>query len=307
MPELSDPLSLREGQQRNCSSDSNAAALQSKGIRTPGLEFPRTPLAGEPACVRVSPPAGTSAGVVPVPASSSASFGGGDSIQWSTPLLPISPEFTNHHEQQHHHHQQQQQRSVCCASLGAGTSGISSVLCPPDIRDEGGGDNVRHLRVPFTDAEAMDEAAMLHLLRGSSSSDDDGNDNDDDDEEDAVYMRQQQQPHMFDVATVLPTNLDVYHCAGGYWDLEGPRAATRRFLRRSTPSIASFTLTANGGSSSARVVGNGAATDAGIDSDDDDDLWEMNSSAYADSLDEAQVEWIEQQLHAKENPEGFFF
>ncbi|KAK7202050.1 hypothetical protein NESM_000273600 [Novymonas esmeraldas] len=39
---------------------------------------------------------------------------------------------------------------------------------------------------------------------------------------------------------------------------------------------------------------------------DGDDEWEMNSSAYADSLDEAQIQWIEEQLRATENPVGFF-
>ena len=39
---------------------------------------------------------------------------------------------------------------------------------------------------------------------------------------------------------------------------------------------------------------------------EDEEEWEMNSSAYADSLDEAQIQWIEEQLRATENPEGYF-
>ncbi|GET85645.1 hypothetical protein, conserved [Leishmania tarentolae] len=38
----------------------------------------------------------------------------------------------------------------------------------------------------------------------------------------------------------------------------------------------------------------------------EDDEWEINSSAYADSLDEAQIQWIEEQLRATENPAGYF-
>ncbi|AIN95363.1 hypothetical protein LPMP_040360 [Leishmania panamensis] len=38
----------------------------------------------------------------------------------------------------------------------------------------------------------------------------------------------------------------------------------------------------------------------------EDNEWEMNSSAYADSLDEAQIQWIEEQLRATENPAGYF-
>ncbi|KAG5487476.1 hypothetical protein LSCM1_07431 [Leishmania martiniquensis] len=45
---------------------------------------------------------------------------------------------------------------------------------------------------------------------------------------------------------------------------------------------------------------------AGYDMMGEDDEWEINSSAYADSLDEAQIQWIEEQLRATENPAGYF-
>lgn len=45
---------------------------------------------------------------------------------------------------------------------------------------------------------------------------------------------------------------------------------------------------------------------AAYDAGEDEEEWEMNSSAYADSLDEAQILWIEEQLKATENPVGFF-
>ncbi|KPI84179.1 hypothetical protein ABL78_6768 [Leptomonas seymouri] len=45
---------------------------------------------------------------------------------------------------------------------------------------------------------------------------------------------------------------------------------------------------------------------AAYDGAEDEEEWEVNSSAYADSLDEAQIQWIEEQLRATENPEGFF-
>ncbi|KAG5511636.1 hypothetical protein JKF63_07233 [Porcisia hertigi] len=48
------------------------------------------------------------------------------------------------------------------------------------------------------------------------------------------------------------------------------------------------------------------ADSAAYDMMGEDDEWEMNSSAYADSLDEAQIQWIEEQLRATENPAGYF-
>ncbi|CAC9441009.1 hypothetical protein conserved [Leishmania donovani] len=48
------------------------------------------------------------------------------------------------------------------------------------------------------------------------------------------------------------------------------------------------------------------ADGAAYDMMGEDDEWEMNSSAYADSLDEAQIQWIEEQLRATENPAGYF-
>ncbi|KAG5507872.1 hypothetical protein JIQ42_07163 [Leishmania sp. Namibia] len=48
------------------------------------------------------------------------------------------------------------------------------------------------------------------------------------------------------------------------------------------------------------------ADGAAYDMAGEDDEWEMNSSAYADSLDEAQIQWIEEQLRATENPAGYF-
>ncbi|CAC22692.1 conserved hypothetical protein [Leishmania major strain Friedlin] len=48
------------------------------------------------------------------------------------------------------------------------------------------------------------------------------------------------------------------------------------------------------------------AEGAAYDMMGEDDEWEMNSSAYADSLDEAQIQWIEEQLRATENPAGYF-
>lgn len=48
------------------------------------------------------------------------------------------------------------------------------------------------------------------------------------------------------------------------------------------------------------------ADGAAYDMMGEDDEWEINSSAYADSLDEAQIQWIEEQLRATENPAGYF-
>ncbi|ORC85443.1 uncharacterized protein TM35_000351870 [Trypanosoma theileri] len=315
IPELGDLTSLRDVQllqkESTGSIVTSSASVQQPGIRTTTLEFPRTPLARETPRLRLSVTLGACSGVAAVRSPSSSSIGvagvasacGGESQQRSTPLYPLSPSFPNH----------QQQRPVPTTGPSVTSNSSGSIVCPPDVKDDTGSDNVRHLRVPFTDAEAMDEAAMLHLLRGSSDS---SSGEEDDDDEDVVYMtQQQQQQQVFELATVLPTNFEVYHCAGGYWDLEGPRATTRRFLRRRPSSTASITINAHGAASSTCVPGNGVFTDragsAYADDDDDDDydddLWEMNSSAYADSLDEAQVEWIEEQLRAKENPEGFFF
>lgn len=58
-------------------------------------------------------------------------------------------------------------------------------------------------------------------------------------------------------------------------------------------------------------AGGGAPPFDFLDEDGDmtdyEQYWEINSSAYEqDSLDEAQAEWIEDQLRATENPEGFF-
>ncbi|ESL08278.1 hypothetical protein TRSC58_04021 [Trypanosoma rangeli SC58] len=274
----------------------------------PAPEFPRTPLASELTGVRLSITSGNVANATLLQVSSVASFGGGDSLQLSTPLPSPLPATTTMHMPQ-----VQQQQHVLHYAFRVGGSSSDTLFSPSDMREESLDNDVRHRRVPFTDAEAMDEAAMLHLLRGSSSSSsvayhDDG----DDDDDDAVCM--EQLPHLLtlDAAAALQTGLDADHYAGGFWDLEGPSAATRRFLHRGTSSTASLALTTrSSGGSPTGPLRNGAARcwsgANGFNNDGDDDLWEMNSSAYADSLDDAQVEWIEQQLRAKENPDDFFF
>ncbi|KAH9601775.1 hypothetical protein LSM04_007543 [Trypanosoma melophagium] len=313
LPELGDLASFRDAPlQKKESTGSivtSSASGQQQGIRATTMEFPRTPLARETPCLRLSIPLGASSGVAAIRSPSSSSLGAGaggvggvgESMQRPTPLYPLSPGCPNNY---------QQQRPVPTSGPSVASNSSGSVVHPADVKDDTCSDNIRHIRVPFTDAEAMDEAAMLHLLRGSSSDSSGGEE--DDDDEDVVYMTQQQQQQVFELATVLPTNFEVYHCAGGYWDLEGPRATTRRFIRQRTSSTASITVNAHSTASSACIPGNSVFTDRGgsvyADDDDyDDDLWEMNSSAYADSLDEAQVEWIEEQLRAKENPDGFFF
>ncbi|EAN89879.1 hypothetical protein C3747_124g84 [Trypanosoma cruzi] len=300
--ELGDLLSGQNAQQQELSSSGDVAVgcLQSQRVRTSGLEFPRTPLAIESAKVYVPTTIGSVAGGILPHASSAASFFGGDSLQLSSSLPPVSPSVSTRLQQRHVHH----------SSLNVAGGSSDTVFCLSDMKEENACDNVRHRRVPFTDAEAMDEAAMLHQLRGSSGSSSDVDD-DDDDDDDAVCMEQLQHLQTFDITTTLPKDVDVCHYAGGFWDLEGPSAQTRRFLLRGTSSTASLALTTHSSCGSpACNVENDVVRDCrggnGFN-DEDDDLWEMNSSAYADSLDDAQVEWIEQQLQAKENPDDFFF
>ncbi|RNF20267.1 uncharacterized protein Tco025E_03839 [Trypanosoma conorhini] len=289
---------------------------QPRPAHTPAPEFPRTPLASELTGVRLSTSSGNIAFVTVPHVSSTASFGGGDSLQMSTSLLSPSPAATTLHRPQQQ--QQQQQLHLLRNALRVGGSSSDTIFSPSDLREESFSDDVRHRRVPFTDAEAMDEAVMLHLLRGSSGSsssvadhdhNDDENDDDDDDDDDAVCVEQLQHLPTPDAAATLQTDLDANHYAGGFWDLEGPSAATRRFLHRVASSTASLALTTRSGRGSpAGPRERGAAgRRSGFNADSSDDLWEMNSSAYADSLDDAQVEWIEQQLRAKENPDDFFF
>ncbi|RNE97068.1 hypothetical protein TraAM80_09517 [Trypanosoma rangeli] len=276
--------------------------------RAPAPEFPRTPLASELTGVRLPTTSCNVASATLLHVSSVASFGGGDSLQLSTSLPSPLPAATTLYRPQ-----VQQQQHVLHYAFRVGGSSSDTLFSPSDMREGSLDNDVRHRRVPFTDAEAMDEAAMLHLLRGSSSSSSVAyHDDDDDDDDDAVCM--EQLPHLLtlDAAATLQTSLDAGHYAGGFWDLEGPSAATRRFLHRGASSTASLALTTqSSGGSPTGPLRNGATRrwsgGSGFNNDGDDDLWEMNSSAYADSLDDAQVEWIEQQLRAKENPDDFFF
>ncbi|EKF30323.1 hypothetical protein MOQ_005869 [Trypanosoma cruzi marinkellei] len=300
--ELGDLLLGQNTQQQELSSSGDVAVgrPQSQKARTSGLEFPRTPLVIESAGVYVPTTLGSVTGGILPHASSAASFFGGDSLQLSSSLPPVSPSVSTRFQQRHVHH----------SSFNVAGGSSDTVFCLSDMKDENACDNVRHRRVPFTDAEAMDEAAMLHQLRGSSGSSSEIDD-DDDDDDDAVCMEQLQHLQTFDITTTLPKDGDACHYAGGFWDLEGPSAQTRRFLLRGTSSTASLALTAqSSGGSPACNAENDVVRDyrggSGFDVEDDD-LWEMNSSAYADSLDDAQVEWIEQQLQAKENPDDFFF
>jgi hypothetical protein len=51
-----------------------------------------------------------------------------------------------------------------------------------------------------------------------------------------------------------------------------------------------------------------AADDAApVEEDADFSDWEDDSAAYEDSLDSEQLEWLEEQLQARDNPENFFF
>lgn len=279
---------------------------QGGGVWSTGLEFPLTPAAAEGVQVRLASPPTDSAGrVATVVTTSSVDLRGGDPLNYSAPLLPV---FLNTAK----HRQQQQQWASLYSSYNCGGSSNERDTHLPDDNGDNASDNIRHRRVAFTDAEAMDEDVMLDMLRCSSSSDD-VDDCNEDDEDDTVYMDHYQQQYMFDLAQAHSTDLDVYSCAGGYWDLRGPHAATRRFLHRGgNSSTASLTLTAlSDRASPIFVSGGGVVADRGGGGGEfydevNDDFWEMNSSAYTDSLDEVQVEWIEQQLHAKENPDGFF-
>ncbi|KPA75510.1 hypothetical protein ABB37_08407 [Leptomonas pyrrhocoris] len=100
---------------------------------------------------------------------------------------------------------------------------------------------------------------------------------------------------------------------GGYWYHSGSGAGTgaarlrfssdrrlHRTVSLSCASVASSTVSLL--DPKQPPAEQGAAAYDGVE----DEEWEVNSSAYADSLDEAQIQWIEEQLQATENPMGFF-
>lgn len=157
------------------------------------------------------------------------------------------------------------------------------------VEDSCEGDGIRHLRIPFTDAEAQDEAKMLHMLQMSEE------------EEDAASVGQEWQECIFGSSNAGASNVELFHCAGGYWDVNGPSVATRRLLRHRMPSSSSLNIDAQGDEFSSVLASQSeySADHGHFAYDNDDGSWEMSSSAYADSLDDEQLEWIEQHLRAK--------
>jgi hypothetical protein len=138
------------------------------------------------------------------------------------------------------------------------------------------------------------------------------------------YLKQQPQQHGY---ASSPTASGVGATfGGGYWYQPGSSRAAgqqlpsgggsasrprfcsedcvRRAISASCASVASSTMSLldpkqpnSDLGPAAYAVGDGA---------EEEEEWEMNSSAYADSLDEAQIQWIEEQLKATENPVGYF-
>lgn len=56
-----------------------------------------------------------------------------------------------------------------------------------------------------------------------------------------------------------------------------------------------------------RGVWDAVPADTGDLRDDEDCDWEDDSAAYEDSLDSEQLDWLEEQLQARDNPQNFFF
>nr|CCC50464.1 conserved hypothetical protein [Trypanosoma vivax Y486] len=270
-----------------CGGGCRARRQHASALQLSSVEFPRTPLAkGGGNCQPRSPQLNVT---LEVPVSPVGSLKAGGCVDTSlaclTPLASRSPVASSI-------------RRKC------------SVLQPGACRDYGSGEpaqlleaqesretsRIRHRLVPFTDAEALDEARMFDMLKDSGSDGEDGGHS-----ELADHLAGQHSPCWLDAAS---GSSDVHRCAGGYWAAEGPSVATQRFLRRGTPSTASLNLNPAGGRLSACVSASDLYASQSVIAygENDENLWEMSSSAYAESLDDAQLEWIEQQLRAKEPP-----
>lgn len=199
------------------------------------------------------------------------------------------------------------------------------------------GDNVRHTRVTMSDRIAQNEKLLIELL---------AKDEDEEDElilnhgcshpsavprvgsvdAEADDLVQDE----WDVHSTASTASHIWQdrTLGGYWSLSRPRPVTRLLSRNGssvqnlsssyqedTPQHRQQTRTSQG---SRPVPGMTVSMLLPVPrSPDLDDLlegdycyedeWEVNSSAYADSLDEAEVQWIEDQLRVSEHPSHDFY
>lgn len=145
---------------------------------------------------------------------------------------------------------------------------------------------------------------------------------DDDDGEDVVYVRINDRDAADEARLIeeLVEGGEFIRQCGGFWSRTGgPRAEGPQQVFRSTTAAAASTgdldplphqqqhqpsWSAEGGRE-----GGGDSGDIGdcdMVGDEFSDL-EDDSDAYADSLEDDELEWIEEQLRAKENPADFFF
>nr|CCC92854.1 conserved hypothetical protein [Trypanosoma congolense IL3000] len=264
----------------------SADALENQGAQEVKPQFPRTPVAaGDVARCRFSTRLGNAPEACVSPSTPLGDDSDGVGLQRSVGQVPPLPSFDSLRR-----YPVLRYSSRCGSSTGGN-------LCTYDEKGDGESGRVRHLRVPFTDAEALDEAKMLDMLQGSDDSNEEGAA----DRDEMASAEHLWQHCAFGSPITVSSSVDLCHFAGGYWDVNGPSVAPQRFLRQCTPSISSLNVDGCGDGSSSIGVSRGEvdAISGAFPYDNDDVPWELSSSAYADSLDEEQLEWIEQQLRAK--------